>query len=132
MRNTVLALGLMLFASFADAGVLDGLRELRGTIGEVTQTNREIDRLGREVSPAQTPVTKSSVSQSGVLQSGDVLVSKIANVKIYSEANKKSAQVMQVSKHDEIIYMGEEQNGLYHITAPNGEGWVDKLLVRKQ
>jgi hypothetical protein len=25
--------------------------------------------------------------------------------------------------------MGEEQHGLYRIAAPNGDGWVDMLMV---
>ena len=30
-----------------------------------------------------------------------------------------------------MIYMGEEREGLYRVTTPQGEGWVDKLLVKK-
>lgn len=127
--RSILLLSLMLSAGIVNAGVLDGLRELRGTIGEVTRTSRDVGELNKEVGPASAPVTQ---NQTGTLQSGDVLVSKISNVKVYSEANKKSGQLMQVSKQDEIVYMGEEQNGLYRIAAPNGEGWVDKLLVKKR
>jgi len=133
MRFISLAAALMLSSGVANAALLDGLRELRGTLGEVTQTNREVGELGRQVTPEKTPESQRQQSQSvsGSLQSGDVLVSKIASVKVYSEANKKSAKLMQLSKSDELIYMGEELNGLYRVTAPDGEGWVDKLLVKK-
>jgi hypothetical protein len=30
-----------------------------------------------------------------------------------------------------MIYMGEEANGFYKVTATNGEGWIEKLLVQK-
>jgi hypothetical protein len=28
--------------------------------------------------------------------------------------------------------MGEEQNNLLRVTTSRGEGWIDKLLVKKQ
>ena len=68
----------------------------------------------------------------GILQAGDVLVSKIANVKIYKMADNKSTKVAQLTKAADIVYMGEELNGYYRVKSAKGDGWVEKLLVKKQ
>lgn len=86
--------------------------------------------LSKEAAPAKPAADQTSLSSE--IKSGDILVAKVANVKVLKEANKKSAKLAQVSKSDELIYMGEEQNGLYLVTAPDGEGWVDKILVKRR
>jgi hypothetical protein len=88
--------------------------------------------LSKEATPAKPAVDQASLSSVSEIKSGDILVAKVANVKILKEANKKSAKLAQISKSDELIYMGEEQNGLYLVTAPDGEGWVDKILVKRR
>jgi glutaredoxin len=65
-------------------------------------------------------------------QSGDIFLGKISGVKVYGKPDKSSKQISTLSKLDEVIYMGEEQSGYYRVTCSNGEGWVDKLLVKKQ
>ena len=63
-------------------------------------------------------------------QAGQILVGKIPGVKIYAQANKSAEKLLVLNKTDEVIYMGEERNGLYLVTTQKGEGWVDKLLVK--
>lgn len=122
----------ILNVSVANAGLGDSLRELRGTIGEMTNTSREAGQLAKEVTPEKSPETaKSDASATTEIKSGDAIVPKMDKVKVLKEANKKSAKLMQLSKTDEVIYMGEEQNGMYRVTTSEGEGWVDKLLVKK-
>lgn len=119
-----------IYTGLANAALFEDLRELRGTLGEVTRTTREVNVLSKEATPAKPAVDQASLSSE--IKSGDILVAKVANVKVLKEANKKSAKLAQVSKSDELIYMGEEQNGLYLVTAPDGEGWVDKILVKRR
>jgi hypothetical protein len=66
-----------------------------------------------------------------VFEEGDTLVAKLANVKVHAQANDGSAVVTTVSKSDELIYMGEEQNGFVKIESSKGGGWVKKVLVSK-
>ncbi|MFA7349405.1 MAG: hypothetical protein WC009_01475 [Methylotenera sp.] len=119
-----------IYTGLANAALFEDLRELRGTLGEVTRTTREVNVLSKEAAPAKPAADQASLSSE--IKSGDILVAKVANVKVLKEANKKSAKLAQVSKSDELIYMGEEQNGLYLVTAPDGEGWVDKILVKRR
>ncbi|HOY70185.1 MAG TPA: hypothetical protein PL131_10430 [Methylotenera sp.] len=128
----VSAVLLMLLTGAAHAGLGDSLRELRGTIGEMTSTSREVGELSKEVTPTKSPdATKAESVTTTEIKSGDTIVAKMDKVKVLKEANKKSAKLLQLSKTDEVIYMGEEQNGMYRVTTSEGEGWVDKLLVKK-
>ncbi|RZI43928.1 hypothetical protein EGT07_00390 [Herbaspirillum sp. HC18] len=66
------------------------------------------------------------------LQAGDALVGKIAGVPLYSEPSKASPMLAKLNKAEDVVYMGEEREGLYKVTASVGEVWVDKLLVKKR
>ena len=78
----------------------------------------------RSASPQSAPVSTS-------VQSGDTLVAKIPGIKVYTQASKSAAKLLLLGKADEVVYMGEERDGLYRVTSSQGEGWVDKLLVKK-
>jgi glutaredoxin len=70
-------------------------------------------------------------SLAGPLQAGDTLIGKIPGVTVYLRASKTAQPLMTLAKEEEIVYMGDENMGLYRVTSSRGEGWVDKLLVRK-
>ncbi len=74
---------------------------------------------------------RAPISVSVGVQSGDTLVAKIPGVNVYAEASKTASKLLTLNKADEVVYMGEEHDGLYRITSSQGEGWVDKLLVKK-
>ncbi len=61
---------------------------------------------------------------------GDMYVAKIAGVKVYRTANEGS-EMGSLSKTDEVIFEGEEQNGFMKIASGNGSGWVKTILMRK-
>jgi glutaredoxin len=83
-------------------------------------------------SPTTAPVARSGTTGSGVvLQPGDALVGRVAGIPVYTQPNKKSPRLAALTRTDEVIYMGEEQEGFYRVTSALGEGWVDKLLVKK-
>ncbi len=66
-----------------------------------------------------------------VFEEGDTLVPKISNVKLYSQANDGAGTVATLGKSDEMIYMGEEQNGFIRVESGKGGGWIKKVLVTK-
>lgn len=127
----ILMITALLITEIANAGWDDSLRELRGTVGEMKNTSREMGRLGNEVGVANKEYSKATTATSTEINSGDALVAKMNKVKVHREANKGSAKLLQLSKSEEVIYMGEVQNGMYKVTTPEGEGWVDKLLVTR-
>jgi hypothetical protein len=62
---------------------------------------------------------------------GDTILPKIANVKLYSQPAESSSTVATLTKGDEMIYMGEEQNGFLKVESGSGGGWVKKVLVSR-
>lgn len=65
-------------------------------------------------------------------QPGDVLIGKISGIPVYRQPGKAAEKLILLAKTDTMIYMGEEREGQYRVTTPQGEGWVDKLLVKRQ
>ncbi len=62
---------------------------------------------------------------------GDALTGKIGGLKIYSQPSKTSKVVASLAKGEEVIFTGEEKNGFISVQGNDGEGWVEKILVRK-
>ena len=65
------------------------------------------------------------------LRPGDTLVGRLATVPIRMQAERSGALLATLARGEEAIYMGEERDGLYRVSVNAGEGWVDKLLVKK-
>jgi curli biogenesis system outer membrane secretion channel CsgG len=70
--------------------------------------------------------------QAGGAQEGDVLVPKIAGAKVLKSPQDGAAELMTLAKTDEVLAHGDEQNGYVKVTAPRGDGWVKKILLKKQ
>ena len=66
------------------------------------------------------------------MEPGDVLLAKIKGVKLYSDASKKAKVVATLARDDELIYTGQDKDGFIFVQSGEGEGWVEKVLVRKQ
>jgi curli biogenesis system outer membrane secretion channel CsgG len=66
-----------------------------------------------------------------VYEEGDTILPKIANVKLYAKPSDGAGTVATLSKSDELIYMGEEENGFIRVESGSGGGWVKKVLVTK-
>jgi glutaredoxin len=106
--------------------------------GEKTMTGfdeAKFEKNYAEFSAAKSPLGPTTngsppINNAGV-QSGDVLLGKIPGVVVYSRP-EKSEKIAVLAKTDEVIFMGDESAGFYRVTTPKGEGWIDKLLVKKQ
>jgi curli biogenesis system outer membrane secretion channel CsgG len=66
-----------------------------------------------------------------VFNEGDVIVPKLGNLKVFAAPNESSKTVATLSKGEEMIYMGEEQDGYIKIESSAGGGWVKKILVTR-
>ena len=62
---------------------------------------------------------------------GDVYLPKIAGVKVYSTPSE-GVELLSLSKFDEVIFEGEEQNGFMKVAGSRGSGWVKAIMMRKQ
>jgi len=62
---------------------------------------------------------------------GDVLRPKIPNVKLQAQPSDQSQAVATLTKGDELIFMGKEQDGFVNVETAQGSGWVKKVLIAK-
>jgi Curli production assembly/transport component CsgG len=69
--------------------------------------------------------------QAGAANSGDIMMAKIAGVKVLKGPSDSAGELMAMSKTDEVLYLGEEKNGFMKVTSPKGDGWVKKVLLKK-
>lgn len=61
--------------------------------------------------------------------SGDVMVPKIAGVKVMKTASDAAAVVATLQRGEEVVYLGEEKDGFFKVQGAGGEGWVKKALM---
>ena len=112
--------GKIVAASFAD------------NYNNVVRVIRNDPTLQRDVGTlAQEAAAGGSTKAGAVYNEGDVLYPKIAGVKIMGSAAEAGKAIATLDKGEELIYMGEEQNGFVKIESGKGGGWVKKILVTK-
>jgi curli biogenesis system outer membrane secretion channel CsgG len=81
--------------------------------------------------PASQANAASSV-QANAGAAGDVMVPKIAGAKVLKVPQDGGPELQTLAKSDEVLLLGEERNGYVKVTATRGDGWVKKILLRKQ
>lgn len=139
-RRSILALLPLLLCQVAYADLAQDLRQLRNTISETSRTGKELGELAgvgnnnQQQAPVQPNTSvRNNALQDGNVNEGDILVGKIGNIKLFTEPSKKAASNCTLTKHEELIYTGTEANGYYSVaTANKGDGWVEKVLVKKK
>ena len=62
---------------------------------------------------------------------GDVMMPKINGVKLLRQPRDGSPEVQSLTKDDEVLLLGDEQNGFVKVTASRGDGWIKAILLRK-
>lgn len=124
----------LLMSPLAHADLAQDLRQLRNTISETARTGKEVSGLlgGGDQAKHNAETTPGNTASSEVSE-GAILIGKIGNIKLYAEPNKKALSSGTLTRHEELVYTGTEINGFYSVaTASKGEGWVEKVLVRKR
>ena len=69
--------------------------------------------------------------QANAPASGDIVVPRIAGVKVLKAAKDDAAVLLTLGRGDEVILDGAEQNGFVKVTTGSGDGWVKKSLIKK-
>lgn len=132
MKRLVLAALALSWVQLVQADLAGDLRQLRNTISETAKTGKELSSLAGSGEASEQNAAKNNAPASGINE-GDILVGKIGNIKLFREPSKKSESAGSLTKSDEMIYTGTEANGFYSVaTANKGEGWVEKVLVKRR
>ena len=80
---------------------------------------------------AVAPAVAPSVDATMPWRAGDTLTGKIAGVRVFRSTDKRAGELLKLARTDEVVFMGEEREGMLRVTSSSGEGWVDRVLVRK-
>lgn len=105
------------------AGFLDNWNNIVRAI----RNNPQLTRQDINLKGASGQPTKAGA----VFEEGDAITGKIAGLKIYAQPNKASKVVAALGKGEEVIYTGKEKDGFISVQGQDGEGWVEKVMVRK-
>lgn len=62
---------------------------------------------------------------------GDVLVTKIGNVKLYEQPGNKGKVLASLGRGEEVVFMGKEDGTSVYVQGGAGEGWVSKNLLKR-
>jgi curli biogenesis system outer membrane secretion channel CsgG len=62
---------------------------------------------------------------------GDVLVTKIGNVKLFATPGNNGRVVATMGRGEEVVFMGKEDGGSVFVQGGSGEGWVSKNLLKR-
>lgn len=73
-----------------------------------------------------------SAGTSGAFAEGDVLTPRIATINLLSAAQDSAKVAAVLKKGDELVFLGQEQDGYVHVSNGTSEGWVRKVLVSKR
>lgn len=105
------------------ASLLDNYNNIVTAVRNDPNLQRDVGTLAAEAGKK---------TQAGeVFNEGDVLHGKLAAVKLMGAPSDSGKTVATLSKADEMIYMGQEQDGYVNVETSKGSGWVKKILVTR-
>lgn len=64
-------------------------------------------------------------------ETGSIFKPKIAGINIYVKSSKTSKSVGKLSRESEVVFLGQEEAGFYKVQGAEGEGWVEKVMLKK-
>lgn len=95
--------------------------------------NKVVESMKNDPELAKAGASGTETVKAGIsFQDGDVLVPKIANVKLLGAAAEGSKVLATLAKTDELVFLGEEKSGYVKVQGSASEGWVKKTLVSKK
>ncbi|MBX3703797.1 MAG: SH3 domain-containing protein [Steroidobacteraceae bacterium] len=140
-KKADLALGAAIFGGGAGGGIGGYGNTNEGKIiaasfadnyNNIVSVIRNDPNLQRDVgSLAQEAAAGGKTKAGAVYNDGDVVMPKIAGIKLMGTPGEAGKVVATLAKGDELIYMGEEQDGWLKVESGKGGGWVKKILVAK-
>jgi hypothetical protein len=99
----------------------------------VVRSVRSDPSLQRSVGSLKEEAAGGGTRKAGaVFNEGDVLLPKIANVRLLAQPTDTSKVVATLPRGEELVVIGEEKDGYINVQAAAATGWVKIVLVTKQ
>jgi hypothetical protein len=97
---------------------------------EIVKVIRNDPNLQRDVGTLAQEAGKKTAA-GPVYNEGDVVMPKIANVKILAQPTDSAKAIGTVGKGEELVVIGAEKDGFLNVQGSGGSGWVKKVLVTR-
>ena len=107
------------------AAFMDNYNNIVGVVRGDPSLQRNVGTLKQEA--AAGGATKAGA----VFNEGDVLVPKIANIKLLAQPVDTGKVVATLGKGDELVVIGEVKDGYINVQGANASGWIKTTLVTK-
>ena len=103
------------------AALLDNYNKVVGVVRGDPSLQRDVGTLREEAGKK----TKGGA----VFSEGDVVMPKIANVKLLASPADGAKALATLPKGEELVVVGEEKDGFINVQSGSATGWVKKVLV---
>lgn len=140
-RKADLALGGVLFGGGAGAAAGGYGNTNEGKIiaaafldnyNSIVTVVRGDESLQRNIGSLRQEAAAGGQTKAGaVFAEGDVIVPKIANVKVLATPADDGKVVATLSRSDELVVIGKTTNGYVNVQGASASGWVKVVLVTK-
>src|SRR5439155_7529597 len=104
---------------------MDNYNKIVGAVRGDASLQRNVGTLAREAASGGT--TKAGA----VFNEGDVLVPKIANVKLLAQASDSGKVIATLGRGEELVVIGGEKDGYINVQGSGASGWIKIVLVNK-
>lgn len=100
---------------------------------KVVDVVRGDESLQRSVGSLKQEAAAGGATRAGAaFNEGDVLVPKIANVKLMASPSDSARVVATLPRGEELVVVGDVKDGFVSVQSANASGWVKAVLVSKQ
>ena len=103
------------------AALLDNYNKVVGVVRGDPSLQRDVGTLREEAGK--------KTAAGPVYNEGDVVMPKIANVKLLSSPSDGAKALSTLPKGEELVIIGEEKDGYLNVQSGSAAGWVKKVLV---
>jgi hypothetical protein len=99
----------------------------------IVRSVRNDDSLRRSVGTLKEEAAAGGKTKPGaLLNEGDIVVPKIANIKLLAQPIESAKPLATLAKGDELVVTGAEKNGYIAVQGATASGWVKIVLVQKR
>jgi hypothetical protein len=99
----------------------------------IVRTVRNDPSLQRSVGTLKAEAAAGGTTKvGGGFNEGDVIVTKIANVRLLAQPTETAKPLTTLGRGEEMVVVGAEKEGYINVQTGAGSGWVKTVLVIKQ
>ena len=107
------------------AAFLDNYNQIVGVVRNDPSLQRNVGTLKAEAAAG------GAKKGAGGFNEGEVVVPKIANVKLLAQPSETAKVLATLGRGEECVVVGEEKDGYINVQSAQASGWIKAVLVTK-